>query len=98
MAVKISARHTHISDATKEHIEKAGAKLDQFFDRIISCEVVVSQERSRTEAEFIVKVPNQTLVASAHTPGDNLYKSIDEAHSRMVNQLKKYHDKTVEHR
>ena len=48
--------------------------------------------------EFIVKVPNQTLVGKAESEGDNLFKSIDDAGERVEKQLKKYHDKLVEHR
>ncbi len=32
MAVRINSRHTKLSDKTKDHIEKACAKLDHFFD------------------------------------------------------------------
>ena len=98
MAVSISGRHTQVSAATKEYIEKANGKLEQFFDRIISSEVIVSQEGSGTKVEFIVKVPQQTLVSSAYTAGDNLFKTIDDAQERIKIQLKKYHDKIVEHR
>ena len=48
--------------------------------------------------EIIVKVPNQTLVGKAESDDDNLFKSIDDAGDRVGTQLKKYHDKLVEHR
>ena len=31
MPVRITAKHTTVSDSTKQHIEKVCAKLDQYF-------------------------------------------------------------------
>jgi ribosomal subunit interface protein len=98
MNPKITMRHIKVSDRTKEHIERACAKLTQFYDRIIDCEVVLEKEKLGTKVEFIVAVPHQTLVASSHTEEENLFKALDEAHERVEVQLKKYHDRQVEHR
>ena len=99
MPVRITARKTTVSDNTKDHIEEAYAKLEHFCDRIVDCEVVLEKgAKYGTSVEFIVKVPKQSLVGTAETDDDNLFRSIDEACSHVERQLKKYHDKTVEHR
>ena len=99
MAVRINSRHTKLSDKTKDHIEKACAKLDHFFAGIIDCEVVLKRRKKHgTAVEIIVKVPHQTLVGRAESEDDNLFKSIDDAGDRVGTQLKKYHDKLAEHR
>ena len=99
MAVRINSRHTKLSDKTKDHIEKACAKLDHFFEGIIDCEVVLERRKKHgTVVEIIAKVPRQTLVGRAESEDDNLFKSIDDAGDRVGTQLKKYQDKLVEHR
>ena len=98
METRISVRNLKVSDTTKDHIEKVCAKLGQFYDRIIDCEVVLAKHRLGTRVEFVVKVPQQTLVASAYTQGDNLFKAVAEARERLEKQVKKYHDKVVDHR
>ena len=99
MPVRITAKNTKVSDRTREHIENACARLCKFYDRIIDCEVVVEKCGHHTTAvEFKVKVPHQTLVATATSEGDNLYRSIDEASEKVEAQVKKHHDKRVEHR
>jgi ribosomal subunit interface protein len=95
ISVRTPAR---VSERTKEHIEKTCAKLGHFYDRIIDCEVVVEKRKLQTSVDFIVKVPQQTLVASASTDDENLFKAVDEAYERVEAQLKKYRDKQVEHR
>ena len=58
MPVRITAKHTTVSDSTKQHIEKVCAKLDQYCDRIVDCEVVLERRaRHGTAVEIIVKVP-----------------------------------------
>jgi len=37
-------------------------------------------------------------VGSAESPEDNLFKAVDDAGSKVETQLKRYHDKQVEHR
>jgi putative sigma-54 modulation protein len=98
MTPRISVRSGKLSDAAREHIDKACEKLPHFCDRIIDCEVIVDKQKLSVIVEFIVKVPNQKLVASAHNEDENLFKAIDEAESRLERQLKRYHDKLVDHR
>ncbi len=96
MEPRISVRSGKISDKTKAHIKKACAKLGRFYDRVIDCEVILGEQKQGKEVEFILKVPHQILTASS--VDENLFKAIDEVEKRVEAQLKKYHDKKVEHR
>lgn len=99
MPVRITVKNAKVSDRTKAHVEEACEKLHQFYDRIIGCEVVLEKgSRHGHEVEMKVKVPKDSLVSRATTEDDNLFKCIDEARDRMEVQLKKHHDKLVEHR
>ena len=98
MTPRISVRNGKMSDAVREHIDKACEKLPHFCDRIIDCEVIVDKQKQSVTVEFIVKVPNQKLVASGSNGEDNLFKAIDEAENRIERQIKRYHDKLVDHR
>ena len=99
MPVRITVKNTKVSDRTKEHVEEACEKLHQFHDRIIDCEVILEKgSRHGHAVEIKVLVPQHALVAQAATEEDNLFKCIDEARDRMEVQLKKHHDKVVEHR
>ena len=97
MQPRISVRgDAHMTDETKEHINKACTKLQQFYDHIVDCEVMVDKNKVGTSVELVVKVPHQTLAASSCD--ENLYKALSEAQDRLEVQLKKYHDKLVAHR
>ena len=99
MPVRITAKNTKVSDRVREHIENAYDHLHKYYDRIIDCEVVVEKSGHRAiTVEFKVKVPQHTLVATATSEGDNLYKAVDEASDKVEVQVKKHHDRQVEHR
>ncbi|MFH1569838.1 MAG: ribosome-associated translation inhibitor RaiA [Gemmatimonadota bacterium] len=99
MPTRITAKNAKVSDRTKEHIEQACEKLRQFYDRIIDCEVILERTPKNGHAvELKVLVPQHTLVAHSESADDNLFKCVDEARDRMEAQLKKHHDKLVEHR
>ena len=59
-------------------------------------EEVLGHSKQGSEVEFVVKVPNQTLTATS--TAENLYKAVDEVERRIEAQLRKYHDRKVEHR
>lgn len=96
MEPRISVRKGKVSDETKDYIEKACDKFDRYFDRIVACEVVLDRQKQGHAVEFVLKVPHQTLTASAAS--DNLYRAVDEVQGKMEAQLKKYHDKKISHR
>ena len=96
MQPRISVRNTKVSDETKEHINQACDKLQQFCDRIVDCEVMVEKSKVGIGVEMIVKVPHQKLTASSCD--ENRYKALSEAQERLETQIKKYRDKTVAHR
>ena len=101
MPVRIDAKSAKLSEKTKDHIDKVCAKFSQFYDRIIDTEVILDTHEKHKHAnsvEIIVKVPNQTIVGTGETDDPNLFKAIDEAAGHVERQLKKYHDKKVEHR
>ena len=101
MPVRIDAKGSKLSDSTKEHIEECCAKLNQYFDKITDIEVVIDTQdkhKHATTVEIAVRVPGQRLAGKRETMGDNLFKAIDEAVSKAEKQLKRYHDKLVDHR
>ena len=95
MQPRISARHTKITEETKDHIIRSCTKLEQYFDRILDCEVILDKEKHNDKVEIIVKVPQHTFTATAEA--DNLYKALAEAEAKVESQLKKHHDRLVSH-
>jgi ribosomal subunit interface protein len=66
---------------------------------LIDREVIIERHKKHGhKVEILVKVPQQTFVGTAESLDDNLFKALYEARDKVEAQLKRYHDKQVEHR
>ena len=94
MQTKFTARHIEPSDNLKKICLEAVSKLEQFYDRIVSCDIVLEPSPSAKnpqKAEIIVKVPHKVLTATEQA--DKYEKAILDAVENMARQLKRYKEK-----
>lgn len=98
--LQITFRGFPHSDAVEQKIREKVTKLEQFFDRIIHCKVVVEAEHHHKHQGNLyhvrveMQVPNKTLVVSrehhdrrAH---EDVYVSIRDAFKAAMRQLEDY--------
>ncbi len=98
MTVNFTARHFEASENLKEYAHEAVEKLPQFFDRIVSCSIVLEPSASNKhpqKAEIHIKVPNKTL--SAEEKAEKYEKAISNAVDNLSRQLKRYKQKKFSH-
>lgn len=97
---EITFRNLEPSDAVKARIQEEVGKLEEIFDRVITCRVMVEvpHQRHRSGNHYHVRielsVPTQELVVS-RDPADrrtreNLNASITHAFEEMQRQLRDY--------
>lgn len=94
MKTSFTARHFNPSPELHTYSEDAVQKLDQFFDRILNCDIIlepVPDDDTPCKAELNVKVPQKLLNATAKAP--SYEQAINEAIENISRQLKKYKDK-----
>jgi len=88
MQVRMTARHSHLNNATKQLIQQRSEGFTRFFDNIIDCHWVLDQDRHLHTAETTAVVHGTLL--RGHGEGDDLRTAIDNASAKMEAQLKKY--------
>lgn len=93
MQVSISARHGHLSDASRQKIEQKVNKLTRIFERLTSIDVTIDLEHDETpEVDLRVSAEHKhDFVATDRS--DSLMGSIDTVVHRMEQQLRKYKEK-----
>jgi len=94
MKTTFTARHFNPSQELHTYSEDAVQKLDQFFDRITACDIIlepVPDEETPFQAELNVKVPQKLL--NAKEQASSYEKAINEVIDNIARQLKKYKDK-----
>ncbi|MGB2869370.1 MAG: ribosome-associated translation inhibitor RaiA [Bacteroidota bacterium] len=94
MNIHVTSRHFKAHSSLNEYAEHAVHELLQYYDGIISADVILSYEKPRNSlkvAEISVKVYNAVLIGMAKNA--DFFKSIDGAVEKVLVQLKKYKDK-----
>jgi cold shock CspA family protein len=82
LPVQISFRNMERSPAVEELVRKKAAKLDQFFDRIMSCRVIVEVPHRRHEEgnQYLVRidltVPGGEIAVNRESPEHTEYRDI----------------------
>ena len=97
MQIKISARHGHLSDATKQFIEEKANKLLHIFDRLTMIEVTVDLQNDQKIVEFKVQAEHKhDMVAKAEA--QDLLAAVDMVLHKLEMQLRRYKERIQEHR
>ncbi len=98
MNVTFTARHFEASENLKNYAQESVQKLTQYFDRIVSCSIVLEPSASNKtpqKAEILVKIPNKVL--TAEVSAEVYEKAISDAVDNMARQLKRYKEKKFAH-
>lgn len=97
MQIKISARHGHLREDTKQFIEEKAQKLLHFFDRLTSIEVTVDLEGDAKTVEFIVSAEHKHDFVARESNGD-IRAATDLVVAKVEKQLRKYKERVQDHR
>lgn len=99
MKTTFTARHFDSSPELHAYAEDAVQKLDQFYDRIITCDIIlepVPDDDNPHQAELNVKVPQKLLNAKEQAP--SYEQAINSVIDNVTRQIKKYKKKTLHQR
>ncbi len=99
MKTTFTARHFDSTTELHNYAEEAVQKLDQFYDRILTCDIIlepVPDDENPQQAELNVKVPQKLLNAKEQAP--SYEQAINRVIEDITRQLKKYKSKTLHKR
>lgn len=98
MKTTFTARHFDANPDLKEFALSSVEKLEQFFDKIIVCDIVLrpgQDDENPCIADLNVKVPKKLLNVTEEAP--SYEQAIGEAVEIAVRQIRKYKTKHFEH-
>src|SRR5690554_3642983 len=98
MNTTFTARHFETDRDLEQYSMNELPKLEQFFDRIVSCDIVLEPGEdldNPCRAELTVRVPKQLLHASEE--GQTWEQAINNVIDTMIRQIRKYKTKHFEH-
>ena len=95
--LEVIGQHVDITPAVRESVARRADKLQKFFDRIHGLRVIIGEEGTSHQAEFVAHlVKSDTVVAKA--TGQDLFATIDAAADKLEHQLRRYKERLREHR
>jgi putative sigma-54 modulation protein len=87
MDITITGRNIDLDDTLKEYIHKRLDKLDKVYRRIYKCEVILEEEKIRKNAEIILFLKRNRIIAKESSP--DIYASIDNATESVKKQMRR---------
>lgn len=99
MKTTFTARHFDPSTELRDYAEGAVQKLDQFYDRILTCDIILEpspDDDNPKIAELNVKVPQKLI--NAEEEAASYEQAINRVVETVSRQLKKYKQKTLHQR
>ncbi len=96
MQASISARHGHLSDATREKITAKVEKLARLFERLQAIEVTVDLEHEQTPTVDVRISAEHKHDFVATEQSANLMAALDGVIHKLEQQLRKYKEKVQE--
>ncbi|MEP1150439.1 MAG: ribosome-associated translation inhibitor RaiA [Balneola sp.] len=94
MNISFTSRHFDASENLKEFSKGSVEKLEQFYDRIVSCDIVLeptSDPKKPQKAELIIKVPQKVI--AVNEKAESYEKAVSVAVDIATRQLKRYKQK-----
>jgi putative sigma-54 modulation protein len=90
--VVITGRHLALSDEIQSYTREKANKLTRYYDRILSIEVVMTQDAGRFLVEMIVSADHRQEFVG-HERHDDLFAAVDLLMDKMERQLTRHKEK-----
>jgi putative sigma-54 modulation protein len=91
MKTTFTARHFEASADLQQYSRDSVEKLEQFYDRIVMCDIIlepIPSDENPHQAELVVKVPRKVLTAKG--TASSYEQAVHNAVELISRQLKKY--------
>lgn len=96
MEIRITSRHTDLSDDLRERTEELVLKLSKYEPRISAAEVIFDEGKRTKTAEGIIHVDRGDLVV-ASGEADAYRGALHQMVDRLTRQLRRHHERRRDH-
>ncbi len=87
MNIKITGRHTELTDSIKDHVERKLEKFEAHFDKPMDIDVVLTVEKHRHIAD--VTLLSNGVRIHAEESSNDMYTSVDAVVDKIDRQIRK---------
>ncbi len=102
MEIVVTGRHIEVTDRFRRHLQDKLAKVPLLAPRIQRLDVVISHEPNRRQSPVCERVEITCVgkgpVVRAEAAAEDPYVALDRAYAKLLERLRRAHDRTVVHR
>ncbi len=92
MQINVTGKHVDITDSIEQYADKKCDRLDRFYDRVSSIDILIDKPNREFEVEIISHVDGHDPFVSS-CRGDDVYACIDESVDKLTRQLSDHKEK-----
>jgi putative sigma-54 modulation protein len=92
MRIKVSGRHMDVTEPLRAYVSEKTGKLDRYYDRLQSIEVVFDQEGTNHRCELIATADHHTTFVAKESHAD-AFACLDAAVKDVERQLTRHKEK-----
>ena len=97
MEVRITSRHTTLSESFRARTEEVLSRLDKYGARISVIEVVYDEVKNTKKVEGILHIDRSPPIV-ATGEGDEFSEALSQVNDRLARQLRKLQKQVKDHR
>ncbi len=94
--IQVTGRNVLVTDPMKDYVMEKISKIERLGNRIVDVNVTMDIQRFEHRVDIVVKIDN--LKIKSHATSDNMYASIDMAVAKLLEQLRRYKSRMLDHR
>ncbi|GAB3687366.1 ribosome hibernation-promoting factor, HPF/YfiA family [Angustibacter aerolatus] len=102
MEIVVTGRHVEVKERYRRHLEEKLAKVPQLAPRIQRLDIVISHEPNRRQSSVQERVEITCVgkgpVVRAEAAADDAYAAFDVAYGRLLERLRRAHDRKRVHK
>lgn len=99
MEIVVTGRHVEVKERFRRHLQEKLAKVPQLAPRIQRLDVVISHEPNKRQTDSCERVEITCIgkgpVVRAEAAADDAYAALDGAYSKLLERLRRAHDRKV---
>ena len=97
MQVNVTGKQIDITEALQQYADKKCVRLDRYYDRVKSVDVLIDKPNHEFEVEIVSHVDGHDPFISS-CRGDDVYACIDESVDKLSRQLSDHKEKIRNHK
>ena len=97
MEVRITSRHSTLSESLRDRTEELLSKLNKCGARISVVEVIFNEEKNSNKIEEILHIDGRDPIVAAGA-GHDFNEALGQVNDRLKRQLRKLQEQVTDHR